>query len=179
MSFHSDSVGWRLVTTVHAPRSRETTSAVCTSRPPEIERMSSSGTSSGGAVSTRRFFLASNTSSAPGSYPGAIITSVNTGASASAKATGTTRLTATMPPNAEVGSPSWARIYAEVMSASTAAPHAFACLMTTAAGSSPREHTNLQAASASYIFRYDISLPPCCSARSQQPPPGKEYRAPT
>ena len=97
-SRHSSSVGGRSVATVHPERSIDTVSAVCTSRPPEMERMSSGGTTGGGAVMTRRFFLAASTSSAPSSYPGATTTSVNTGASASASAAGTTRLSATMPP---------------------------------------------------------------------------------
>ena len=51
-----------------------------------------------------------STSSAPGSYAGATTTSVNTGAIASASSAGTGRLTATMPPNADTGSHSWARL---------------------------------------------------------------------
>ncbi len=52
---------------------------------------------------------ACSTSSAPGWNPGAMTTSVKTGAMASAISTVTGRLTATMPPKADTGSHSWAR----------------------------------------------------------------------
>ena len=73
---------------------------------------------------------------------------MNTGASASAVATVTSRLTATMPPNALTGSQALARVYASAMSAATATPHGLACLTITQAGSSKR-WTSRHAASAS------------------------------
>jgi len=55
------------------------------------------------------------------------------------------------------------------MSSATATPQGLACLMTTAAGSLPSDQARRQAASVSYTLRYDISLPPCCTADSHQP----------
>ena len=103
-STHSASVGARSVTTRQVLRSSDTRSRVCTSRPPSMERRSSAGQVGGCASMTRRFFFAVSTASASGSKPGATTTSVNTGDSASASALGTTRLMATMPPNAETSS---------------------------------------------------------------------------
>ncbi len=52
---------------------------------------------------TRRFFFSKSLASASGSNAGATMTSVNTSASASASASGTGRLSATIPPKAEIG----------------------------------------------------------------------------
>ena len=74
-----------------------------------MERTCHRSAPGGGALITRRFLRAVSTARASSVYPGATTTSVNTGASASATSTGTSPLQATMPPKAEVGSPSWAR----------------------------------------------------------------------
>ena len=95
--------------------------------------MSSSGPSQ---TRIRRFFRAARISTAPSSYAGATITSVNTGATCSAIATVTGRLVAITPPNAETGSHSWASRWASAMSAPTAMPQGLACLMIATAGSS-------------------------------------------
>ena len=63
------------------------------------------------------FFLACSTSTAPSSYAGAAITSVNTSATCWAIATLTGRLVAITPPNADTGSQAWARACASAMSA--------------------------------------------------------------
>ena len=63
------------------------------------------------------FFLACSTSTAPSSYAGAAITSVNTSATCSAIATLTGRLVAITPPNADTGSQACARAWASAMSA--------------------------------------------------------------
>ena len=94
------------------------------------------------------FFLRGSTSTAPSSYAGATITSVNTSATCSAIATDTGRLTAITPPNAETGSQAWARRCASATSAPTAMPHGLACLMIATAGSS-KSYAARRAASVS------------------------------
>ena len=94
------------------------------------------------------FFLPWRTSTAPSSYAGATITSVNTSATCSAISTDTGRLTAITPPNAETGSHSCARRCASATSAPTAMPHGLACLMIATAGSS-KSYAARRAASVS------------------------------
>ena len=96
-------------TTVHVGRSSDTAIGLlheqATVDRAHVERGARPG---GGAASTRRFFLRRAPRARRRRRPGATTTSVNTGASASASAAGTGRLTATMPPNADTGSQSWA-----------------------------------------------------------------------
>ena len=99
------------------------------------------------------FFFSVSFVIAASSKLGATITSVNTSESASAKDKGTSRLTATIPPNADMGSHAFARMYASVMSSWVARPQGFACLMTATVGSPPIECTSRQAASVSNKFR--------------------------
>ena len=56
-SSHSDSVGCRLVATVHVSRSMLTLSVVWTRRPPSMVRRSSKGNPGAGASMIRRFFF--------------------------------------------------------------------------------------------------------------------------
>ena len=96
----------------------------------------------------RRFFLACSTSTAPSSYAGARITSVNTSATWWAIATLTGPFAAITPPKADTGSQAWARRCASATSAPTATPQGLACLMIATAGSS-KSYAARRAASAS------------------------------
>ena len=120
--------------------SASTWSTRCISTPPLIPRNSTgSGCSSGGHTQDPDVLATPGqdcrTSTAPSSYAGATITSVNVSRSCSAIATETGRLTAITPPNADVGSHSFAWRCASATSAPTAMPHGFACLMIATAGS--------------------------------------------
>ena len=107
-STHSDSLGARLVTTRKVERSQLTRSGVCTSSPPSMGRTCKPSGEGGGADNKRTLALRANSSKASGSKEGAMTTSVNTGLRASARANGSGRLTATMPPKADTGSQAWA-----------------------------------------------------------------------
>ena len=96
----------------------------------------------------RRFFLALSTSTAPSSYAGARITSVNTSATWRAISTLTGAFAAITPPKADTGSQAWARRWASATSVPTAIPHGLACLMIATAGSS-KSYAARRAASAS------------------------------
>ena len=77
--------------------------------PPEIPRVSMPPRRAGSTTRIRMFFLACSTSTAPSSYAGAAITSVNTSATWCAIATLTGRLLAITPPSADTGSQACAR----------------------------------------------------------------------
>ena len=95
------------------------------------------------------FFLPCRTSTAPSSYAGATITSVNTSATCWAISTDTATLVAITPPNAETGSHACALRWASATSAPTAMPHGLACLMIATVGTSPCSWAARSAASVS------------------------------
>jgi hypothetical protein len=98
-------VGARRVTTFQSAAG-STESRSWTSTPPETALASSAARGglpaarAGPASSTLRFFFAASASSAPLEYEGAITASRNVSASAFAVPSSTSRLSATIPPNA-------------------------------------------------------------------------------
>jgi len=89
----------------------------------------------GGQRSSRWFFFWVRMSSATGTKPGAMITSVKMSAIWAASASVTIPLVAITPPNAEAGSHSWASRWAWARSSATAIPHGLACFMIATQGS--------------------------------------------
>ena len=82
------------------------------------------------ATSTRMFFLRVSASTAPGSYEGAIITSVKMVLTYSAISTLTAVFAAITPPKALIGSHSWAlRCASATETDEMAIPHGLACLI--------------------------------------------------
>src|SRR5271170_4484345 len=106
-SANSVAVGARRVTTLSAAGSSTPLSRSCTSSPPATERTVSDGARGSGrapAISSRRFFFAARIASASSSTSGAMITSVSISTIFHAVSASSRRLSATIPPNAEIGS---------------------------------------------------------------------------
>ena len=94
------------------------------------------------------FLAADRMSSASGSKPGAITTSVNTSAICRASSAVTSPLAAITPPNAEAGSHACALACASARSAPMAIPQGLECLMMATHGSA-KSYAARRAASAS------------------------------
>src|SRR6185437_12161870 len=122
-------------------------------------RSPADGDQSPAAATTRRFFFAASASRAAGEYDGATTHSRNVSTSRRASASSISRLIATMPPNALVGSHARARAYAAARSSPAATPHGLLCLTITAAGAAISS-TRPSAASRLRMLLYESCLPP-------------------
>ena len=101
------------------------------------------------------------------SKPGAASTSTNCSAIRAPSSPGTGRLSATTPPYADSGSHASARSYASSIVPATAAPHGFACLTITHAGS-VNSSSSSRAAERSLRLLNESSLPCSCSTRESR-----------
>ena len=101
------SSGWACEATCHWSKGSAPTSPSCTSIIPSMDRRvrTASGAATSSTTSRRRLAFSVSTSRASSSKPGAITTSVNTSAMRMAVYPSMRRLDATIPPNAETGSP--------------------------------------------------------------------------
>ena len=117
--------------------------------PPETGRHSTDAPAAGaGHTSRRTFFRPARMSSAAGSNPGAMTTSVNTSAICAARSAVTIWLAAMTPPNADSGSQAFALRCASARSAPVAMPHGLECFMIATHGAAKSKAAR-RAASAS------------------------------
>ncbi len=105
-------------------------------------------------------------------YPGAMIASRNVSAIARAVGSSTSRLKATIPPNADTSSTARATRYAFSSTSSWATPQGVLCLMMTAAGRPGNSSARASAASRSSRLLYESSLPCSTSANETEGPGG-------
>ena len=149
----SCSVGWRLVTQFSCSRVMMPLSRSWTRIPPAINAMlvpPRAGSGSAPVSSSRRFFLRAKIAFAPSSASGATTTSVKMSVMASAVATSSGWLVATIPPNAETLSHARASRHASTRLSRVATPQGLACLtMTTVGGASRNSAASSRAALAS------------------------------
>ena len=149
ISSSSAGVGCSVVATVQSAELTTPVSAACTKKPPKISLITCSDPPrKSGNTKTRKLAFFARIAFASSSQPGATTHSRNVSDNSVAVAASIGRLSATIPPNAEVESALNALVYASTMLDAIAEPQGFVCFTMIAVGSPSMNSTIIRRAAS-------------------------------